>query len=97
MVITIDIPDRVVAQAAAQGKSVAELVSDALDHIPGPPPVPTEASKGLPRGTPPPGFVWLGPPKGTPEDAAAAIRQIASQNTLGGLKIKNLIEEDRRF
>jgi hypothetical protein len=44
----------------------------------------------------PPGFVRLGVPTMTREEATASIREIQKNHTLGGLKIKDLIEEGRR-
>jgi hypothetical protein len=44
----------------------------------------------------PPGFVRLGVPTMTRAEAAASIREIQKNHTLGGLKIKDLIEEGRR-
>jgi hypothetical protein len=45
----------------------------------------------------PEGFVRLGPRTGTPQEAGQAIREIARTHTLGGVKIKDLIEEGRRL
>jgi hypothetical protein len=83
MMLTVDIPEKVVQQAAKLGMPVDQLVSQAIDKI-GEEPVP-------------PGFVRLGTPTRTPAEAAASIREIASRHTLGGLNIKELIEEGRRL
>jgi len=81
MVLTIDIPEKVVGRAAALGLPVSTLVSQALNQI-GEEPLP-------------PGFVRLGSSDLDPAKATVIIRDIASRHTLGGLKIKNLIEEGR--
>ncbi len=83
MTLTVDIPEKVVQQAAKLGVPVEKLVSQAIDEI-GEEPLP-------------PGFVRLGTPRGTAKEAAASIREIASRHTLGGLNIKDLIEEGRRI
>jgi hypothetical protein len=100
MVMTIDIPDKVVARAAALGKPVSDLVAQALDHLAHQPLIASSKGESLPpeicREPPPPGFAYLGPKRHTTQEAGEAIRAIASRNTLGGLKIKDLIEEGRR-
>lgn len=83
MVMTIDIPDRVVKHAAHLGVPVNDLVSQAIEQI-GDEPLPA-------------GFVRLGPAKHSPEEATAIIRDIASRHTLDGLSIKELIDEGRRI
>jgi hypothetical protein len=82
MELTIDIPERLVRRAAALGVPVETLVAQALDQI---------ADEPIP-----PGFVRLGVPTMTREEATASIREIQKNHTLGGLKIKDLIEEGRR-
>jgi len=82
MVLTIDIPEKLLARAEVLGRPVAELVSQAIDDIV--------------EGPLPPGFVRLGTSTKTPAEAAADIRDIASRHTLRGIKIKDLIEEGRR-
>ena len=44
----------------------------------------------------PNGFRRLGTSRYTRDEAAEGIRQIAEKHTLGGLRIKDLIEEGRR-
>lgn len=82
MVLTIDIPDKVVERAAALGLPVTTLVSQALNEI-GEDPLPE-------------GFVRLGTSPIDPTEATRIIRELSSHYTLGGLKIKDLIEEGRR-
>ena len=91
MLMTIDIPENVIKRAELSGRPVAELIEQAvysLDREPN--------EFEIRRGPPTPGFRWLGTPTKSPEEAAAAIREIASKNTLGGLDIKDLINEGRR-
>ncbi len=86
MELTIEVPERVVARAAELGVPVETLVSQALEGI---------GEEALP-----PGFRWLRgdePPSMTVEEATAKIREIQSRSTLGGVKIKDLIEEGRRY
>ncbi len=86
MTLTIEVPERVVAKAAELGVPVETLVSRALDGI-GEEPIPQGFR--LLRGDEPPSM--------TPKEATAGIREIQSRHTLGGLKIKDLIEEGRRI
>jgi len=81
MVLTIDIPEKVVERAAALGLPVSTLVSQALNEI---------GEEPLPEG-----FVRLGTSTVNPVEATRIIRELASRHTLGGLKIKDLIEEGR--
>jgi hypothetical protein len=82
MVMTIDVPEKVVERAAALGLPVSALVSQALDQI---------VDEPIP-----PGFVRLGVPTMTRAEATASLLEIQRTHTLGGLKIKDLIEEGRR-
>jgi hypothetical protein len=82
MTLTVDIPGKVIQHAAETGVPVEQLVSRAIDEI---------AEEPLP-----PGFVRIGYSRKTPAEAGASIREIASRNTLGGLNIKDLINEGRR-
>jgi hypothetical protein len=83
MEITIEIPDNVIQRAEALGLPVSTLVSQALDQIVEEPV--------------PPGFVRLGKSSMTRAEATASILEIQRTHTLGGLKIKDLIEEGRRL
>ncbi len=83
MTLTIEVPERVVERAAELGVPVDALVAQAFDVI-----VPTAL---------PAGFERLEGASSSAAEAGAAIRQIASRNTLGGIKIKELIEEGRRY
>ena len=82
MELTIKIPERVIERANALGVPVNALVDQALNQI-GEEPIP-------------PGFVRLGVPTMTRLEAKAAILEIQRTHTLGGLNIKELIEEGRR-
>lgn len=82
MQMTIDIPANVIQRAADLGLPVETLVSQALREI---------AEEPIPEG-----FVRLGTPTRTRAEATASIREIQRTHTLGGLKIKDLIEEGRR-
>ena len=98
MVLTIEVPERVVERAAELGVPVETLVARAVDGIAAEPAVDQHvAGDGEPL---PAGFRWLRgdePPAMTPEEATVGIRAIQSRHTLGGLKIKDLIEEGRRI
>lgn len=83
MQITIDVPEKVVQRAEELGVPVEQFVSQVLDENAG-----EDA---------PPGFIRFGRSTMTPEEAGARIREFASRHTLGGLKIKDLIEEGRRY
>jgi hypothetical protein len=86
MVMTIDIPDKVVKHAAELGVPVDALISQAIEQIGD---EPGSAS-----------MVHLGDARSTQADrdaAADTIREIASRNTLGGLKIKDLMNEGRKY
>jgi hypothetical protein len=83
MELTIDIPEKVIAHAASVGKPVSQLVSQAIDNIV--------------AGPLPPGFARLGTSTKSRIDAAADIRDIAATHTLDGIKIRDLIEEGRRY
>ena len=92
MTLTIEIPENVVRRAELEGRPVAELIEEAvytLDREPN--------EFEIRRGPPTPGFRWLGTPTMSPEEAGVRIRELASKSTLEGLKIKDLIEEDRRY
>lgn len=82
MQVTIDIPEEVVARAKADGLTVEEYV---LRRV--------EPDSGGVR----PGFVRFGPGSKTPEEAGADILELQKRTTLGGLKIKDLINEGRRY
>jgi hypothetical protein len=86
MVMTIDIPEKIVKHAQQLGVPVNDLVLQAIDQI--------GEETQLPES------VRLGSSNTTQADrdaAGAAIREIASRNTLGGLKIKDLILEGRKY
>ena len=81
MTLTIEVPQRVVDRATELGIPVDTLVQQAVARI-GDDMVPA-------------GFVRLGTSIATAAEAGAAIRAIGSRNTLGGLRIKDLIDEGR--
>lgn len=83
MVLTIDIPEKLVAHATAVGRPVSELVSQAIGNI---------VDAPLPAG-----FARLGTSTKSRAEAAADIRDIAAKHTLRGIKIRDLIEEGRRY
>lgn len=83
MVMTIDIPDKAIKLAAEQGVPVEQFVSQELERI---------WEEPIPEG-----FVRLGTSTKTLAEATASILDIQKRNTLGGLKIKDLIEEGRRL
>ena len=90
MELTIEIPEKVVERAAALGVPVSTLVSRALEEI---------GQEEIAEEPIPEGFALLrgpGKPRMTAQEATIVIRDIQSRNTLGGLKIKDLIEEGRR-
>ena len=91
MTLTVEIPDKVVKHAQQVGRPVEDLVTQAIDQI-----AETSPTEDR-RGPPPEGFMWLGRAIRTREEAAASIRDIASRSTLGGLKVRDLIEEERRY
>ena len=82
MVMTIDNPEKVIERAAALGLPVSTLVSQALEQI---------VEETLPSG-----FVRLGTSSKTRAEATESILEIQRTHTLGGLKIKDLIEDGRR-
>ncbi len=83
MVMTLDIPDKILQEAEARGVSVESYLQDAFAD---------DAETG-----PMPGFTRIAGLRGNPKAAAASIREIASRNTLGGLKIKDLVNEGRKY
>ena len=83
MELTIEVPEQLVERAAELGIPVRVLIDRALEEIA--------------RGPVPEGFVRLGPATMTPKEATAGILEIQRKHTLGGLKIKDLIEEGRRL
>jgi hypothetical protein len=79
MLMTIDIPEKAVAEAESRGIAVEALIREKFEatHFP-------------------PGFVQLGSPTMSPAEATARIRELQQRYTLGGITIKELIEEGRR-
>jgi hypothetical protein len=82
MELTIEIPEKLIKRAEELGVPVRTLVDQALNQM---------IEEPIP-----PGFVPLGVPTMTRAEAAASIREIQKNHTLGGLNIKELIEEGRR-
>jgi len=83
MVMTVDIPEQVVREAAARGMAVEALIQERLQT----------ASDFASR----PGSQRFGSGPASPATAAADIRELRSGQTLGGgITIRQLIEEGRR-
>jgi hypothetical protein len=84
MVMTIDIPEKVMREAEARGIAVEALIEERLNGV----------SEVASR----PGFTRFGPGWKAPAEAAADIRDLRTGQTLGGeITIKQLIEEGRRY
>ena len=82
MQVTVNIPDEVAAQVQSRGLSLDAYVQRLVSSD-------AVVFKH--------GLVRLGPGPYTPEEAGRQIRELRKNNRLGGLKIKDLIEEGRRF
>lgn len=82
MTITVSIPDQLASRAVQSGMSVEKYVEKLLASVP------YEAEQP---------FVRFGPGPLTPEQAADDIRELRKGVTLGGLSIKDLINEGRKF
>jgi hypothetical protein len=82
MELTIEVPEKLIKRAEELGVPVRTLVDQALNQM---------IEQPIP-----PGFVRLGIPTMTRAEAKAAILEIQRTHTLGGLNIKELIEEGRR-
>jgi hypothetical protein len=85
MQITLEIPDELATEAENRGVSVESYVKELVDV----------ARKPRPE------IKWrslsLGPGPYTPEEAVRNIRELRKKNTLGGLKIRDLINEGRKY
>jgi hypothetical protein len=82
MVITVDIPESIVREAESRGIAVEALVRERLEVAP------DFASR--------PGWRRFGSGTIAPAEAAANIRRLRQEQTLGGeITIKQLIEESR--
>jgi hypothetical protein len=82
MQVTVNIPDEVAAQVQSRGLSLDAYVQRLVASD-------AVVSKH--------GLVRLGPGPYSPEEAGRWIRELRKGNRLDGLKIKDLIEEGRRF
>ena len=89
MVMTIDVPEKIVRDAEASGISVEEQLQRLAQR---------QREPDLS------GLIPIGRQHSSPEEAAAArrkagerMREIASRNTLGGISIKELINEGRKY
>jgi hypothetical protein len=82
MQVTINIPDELAAQVRARGLVLEDYVRDL---------VASDAAQTNPA------FIRFGPGPYTPEEAAGSIRESRRNTGLNGLKIKDLINEGRRF
>jgi len=83
MTITVTVPDALAEQAHAAGLSVEAYVEQLLAEKA----QPAETSK----------WTRFGPGPLTPEEAVADLREARKGVTLGGLKIKDLINEGRKY
>ena len=88
MVMTIDVPEKIVRDAQASGISVEQMLQRLAQQ---------EGQPDLD------GLIPIGRKFDTPEEArqareraAQSMREIASRNTLGGIRIKDLINEGRK-
>ena len=93
MELTIEIPEKLIRRAEELGLPVKTLVDQVLQQIADAPQFGEAVRDDEPI---PPGFVRLGVPTMTRSEAKAAILEIQRTHTLGGLNIKELIEEGRR-
>jgi hypothetical protein len=82
MQITLELPDEVAAAAQAKGLAVEVFVREIVDE-----------KLDLQRR----GLVRFGPGPYTPEQAGRNIRELSKGLTLGGIKIKDLINEGRKY
>lgn len=89
MLMTVDVPEKIVRDAEIHGITVEQELQR-LAHA--------EREPDLT------GLVPIGRQFATPEEAAAArreaverMREIASRNTLGGISIKELVHEGRKY
>jgi hypothetical protein len=83
MTITVSVPDALAQQAAAQGLSVEAYVERLAEQA--------TQTEGQPR------WVRFGSGGHTPEEAGQDIRELREGVSLGGLKIKDLINEGRKY
>ncbi len=83
MTITVSVPDQLADHAAARGLSVEALVEQLAEQA---------LDAGAKHGP-----VLLGHGTLTSEQAADDIRELRKGLTLGGLKIKDLISEGRKY
>ena len=82
MTITVSVPEALARQAEAQGLSVEAYVERWAQQ--------TAQTEGQVH------WVRFGPGERTPEEAGRDIRELRKGITLGGLKIKDLINEGRK-
>ncbi len=83
MTITVSVPDQLAQQAKAAGLSVESYIEQILQQQA----QEREVSK----------WTRLGPGPLTPEQAVDDIRELRKGVTLGGLKIRDLIKEGRKY
>ena len=83
MTVTVSVPDQLAKQAAARGLSVEALVEQLAE----------QAAHGETE----PRWVRFGPGPLTPEQAVDDIRELRKGATLGGVKIRDLIVEGRKY
>jgi len=85
MQVIVDISEKIVEQAESRGLRIETYVKQIVD----------QAAESDPAHRY--GWTRFGTPGKAPSEAAESIRQIASRNTLGGLKIKDLIHEGHKY
>jgi hypothetical protein len=85
MQITIDIPETLAHKAEAAGVDVPTYLQRLIERD-----VLSESAEGT-------RLVRFGPGPKTPAEAGADILEMQKRYTLGGIKIKDLIEEGRRY
>lgn len=85
MQVTIDIPETVAHKAEAAGLDLTSYLQRLIekDALP----YPEDSAR----------FVRFGPGTKTPAEAGADILEMQKRYTLGGIKIKDLIDEGRRY
>ena len=83
MTIAVTVPDELAEQAQAAGVSIESYIERLLQQQ-------TKRREN-------PKWVRLGPGLRTPAEAVADIRELRKGVTLGGLKIKDLINEGRKY
>ena len=82
MVMTVDVPEKILRDAASNGITVEQQLLRLAQAGREPDLV---------------GLVPLNPGQRDPEAAADRIQEFASRHTLGGLKIRDIVDEGRKY